>query len=399
MPVSTEMSFAQRAADHLRTHILPFWLEHMRDRRRGGFFGEITSAMVRKDDEPRGALLSSRILWTFAAAYRRFPESAYLEMARHAYADLVEHFWDREHGGLFWTVSADGAPLRTRKQVYGQAFGIYAMTELHRATGEREPLDRAITMFRLLEKHTRDREFGGYIEACVLDWRLESDWRLSALDLNTPKSQNTLLHVMEAYTNLLRVWPEAELKAAQTALIDVMLTRVLDAKTHHLRLFFDTDWTPKSDRISFGHDIEAAWLLTEAARVLGDSSLVARTRAAAVEIAEVTRAQAIDTDGALLYEASPSGITQDHKEWWPQAEAVVGFIDVYQISGEEKWLRVAERSWEFIETHLVDRKNGEWFRAVTRDHQPMSEFEKAGFWKCPYHNGRACLEVYDRLRG
>lgn len=391
---------AQHAADHLRTHILPFWLEHMVDHDRGGFYGEITRTMERNDDAPRGALLTSRILWTFAAAYRRFPDAAYLAMARHAYADLVTRFNDKEHGGFYWTANADGAPVRTRKQVYGQAFAIYALTELHRATGEDEPLERAIATFRLLEQHTRDREHGGYFEACNREWRLESvDWRLSKLDLNTPKSQNTLLHVMEGYSNLLRVWPDDELRRAQSALIDVMLTRVLDSKTHHLGLFFEADWTLKSDRISFGHDIEAAWLLTDAAHAVGDAALIARTEAVAVKIAEVTRAEAIDTDGGLLYEAGPGGITQDHKEWWPQAEAVVGFLEAWRISGDSQWRQVAENLWAFIEAHLVDREHGEWHRAVTRDRQLIPEYEKAGFWKCPYHNGRACLEAYDRLRG
>jgi mannobiose 2-epimerase len=395
---SSPSSFARRAADHLRTHILPFWLRHMVDRERGGFYGEITSAMVRKVEEPRGSLLTSRILWTFAAAHRRFPDPAYLEMCRHAYADLVGRFWDEKHGGVYWTAGADGAPLRTRKQVYGQAFAIYAMTELHRATDEREPLERAITTFQLLEKHSRDREHGGYFEACERDWRLAEDWRLSIQDLNTAKSQNTLLHVMEGYTNLLRVWPDAGLRGALAALVEIMLTRVLDAQSHHLRLFFDADWTLKSDAISYGHDIEAAWLLTQAAHALGDAGLIARTEAAAVKIAEVTQAEAIDADGGLLYEGTPQGVTQDHKEWWPQAEALVGFLEAWQISGNEQWYRVAEGLWEFIEAHLVDREHGEWFRAVTRDGRPMPEYEKAGFWKCPYHNGRACLEVYERLK-
>lgn len=391
-------SFAERAAEHLRTIILPFWLEHVRDRERGGFHGGIDSAMRRMEDAPRGALLTSRILWMFSAAHRHFPAPSYLEMAHHAHADLLARFWDREHGGLFWSVSADGVPQRTRKQVYGQAFGIYALTEFHRATGEREPLDRAITIFRLLEKHTRDRTHGGYFEAGNRAWALESDWRLSSVDLNAPKSQNTLLHVMEAYTNLLRVWPDPELRQAQAELIEVMLTRVLNPRTYHLGLFFDAEWKLQSDRVSFGHDIEAAWLLTAAADGLGDAALIQRTRDMAVEIARVTHAEAIDDDGGLLYEAGPQGITQDHKEWWPQAEAVVGFLEAWRISGDERWLHVAERLWEFIETHLVDRTHGEGFRSVTRDRQPMPQYEKAGFWKCPYHNGRACLEIYERLR-
>lgn len=393
-----ENLFARRAAEHLRIHILPFWLRHVVDRERGGFYGEITGRMERKADQPRGALLTSRILWTFSATYRRFPQPEYLAMARHARVDLIERFWDRQHGGLFWSLTADGTPLRPRKQTYGQAFGIYALSEYHRATGDREALEQAIALFELLERHARDPQHGGYFEACTRDWRLESDWRLSAEDLNTPKSQNTLLHVMEAYTNLLRVWSDARLRAATHELVEILLTRVMNPQTHHLGLFFDADWSLRSDRVSFGHDIEAAWLLTDAARTLGDEALIEWTRAAAVTMAEATRREGVDDDGALFYEAGPEGITQDQKEWWPQAEAVVGFLEVHEITGDERWLAMAEKLWAFIEAHLVDREHGEWYRAVTRDRRPVPEWEKAGFWKCPYHNGRACLEIYDRLR-
>ncbi len=403
-PFSPSMNATQRTAliqrieAELKGNILPFWIKHVVDRERGGFYGEISHDLVVDRAADRGALLTSRILWTYASAYRHYRDPAHLEMAHWAYADLVKTHWDSEFGGLFWSVTADGRPKATRKQIYGLAFGTYAMSELHRATGEQEPLERAITLYRLIEQHSRDRRHGGYFEACKRDWSLEQDVRLSAIDLNEPKSQNTHLHVMEGYTNLLRVWPDPELRSAQAELLEVMLTRILDPGTHHLGLFFNETWELRYPRISYGHDIEAAWLLTEAAEVVGDPALLARVRKAAVDIAETTLREAIDSDGALLYEGDAKGVILTHKEWWPQAEAAVGFLNAYQISGDERFLTTAVGLWDFCENHLVDRKGGEWLRCVTRDRVPCTEHPKVSFWKCPYHNGRTCMELADRLR-
>ncbi len=398
MDPKTRDSYLQRIENELRGNILPFWLRHTVDRERGGFFGEITNDLRVLRDAERGSLLSCRILWTFSSAYRHYPQAEYLAMAHWAYADLMKVFWDHEHGGVTWSATADGKPLRTRKQIYGQAFAIYAFTEYFRACGEKEALEHAIEIFRLIEQHCRDPKHGGYFEAYTREWTLEEDVRLSAIDMNEPKSQNTHLHVMEAYTNLMRVWPDAQLRRAQTELLEVMTTRILDARTYHLGLFFDNAWMPRTDRVSFGHDIEAAWLMHEAAAVLGDAGLLGRIRAIAVQIARVTHEQAIDPDGGLLYEADARGITVDIKEWWPQAEAAVGFLDAYQISGDETYLRLSLGLWDFIEAHLVDRANGEWFRCVTRERRVEGDQSKVSFWKCPYHNGRACLELVDRLK-
>jgi mannobiose 2-epimerase len=345
----------------------------------------------------RGALLTSRILWTYSAAYGRYRDPAYLAMAEHAYGDLQAHFHDAEHGGYWWSVSADGTVLRDRKQVYGQAFAVYALAEFHAATGRREPLDLAIAAHRLLERHARARH-GGYLEAFGRAWEPIADMRLSEVDLNEPKSQNTHLHVMEAYTRLLTVWPDPALRSALAELVDIMLTRIVNPDTGHLGLFFAEDWAPRSRLVSYGHDIEAAWLLAWAADALGDPGLVARVRALAVKIAETTLAEGVDADGGVYNQGGPEGLTDTNKEWWPQAEAVVGFLNAFQISGEERFLAAALHTWDFIEKRLIDRKRGEWLRGVTREGRVLAGELKVSFWKCPYHNGRTGLEATRRLR-
>jgi len=380
----------------LRNDILPFWLKHTRDRERGGFYGEITNDLVVKRNAPRGSLLTARILWTFSAAYRQYKDPACLEMARWAYDDLLAKFWDNDQGGLYWSIKANGTPLDTRKVIYGQAFGIYALAEYHRATGERAPLDRAIALYRIIESHGHDAAQHGYFEEFDREWKRLSNSRRSIVSTVGAKSQNTHLHVMEAYANLLRVWPDPELRANLNDLVDVMVTRILNPANHHLRLFFADDWTPRSDEISFGHDIEFSWLLLETAEVLGDQDRIARTRTTAVEVARTILAEGVDADGGMLSEAGPKGLTNTNKEWWQQAEAVTGFFNAYQLSGDPRFLQASLRSWDFIEKHVIDRKHGEWYNLLARDCTVLSS-DKVSLWKCPYHDGRTCMEMVQRL--
>ncbi len=395
----TLQTYLTRIEAELRDDILPFWIQHTKDAERGGFYGAITNELVVNREATKGALLTSRILWTYAAVYRQYPAPEYLDMAHYAYDTLVRFFWDREHQGLYWEIAADGTPLKPRKQIYGQAFGIYALSEYYAATSNQEALDKAIILFKRIEQHSYDSRYRGYLEACAHDWQPENDLRLSSRDMNEAKSQNTHLHIMEAYTNLLRVWNDAELRRKQTELVDVMVTHVIHPTAYHAQLFFDEKWESKSDHISYGHDIEASWLLVEAAEVLGDQELQQRIKDLAIKMAQVTYDEGLDDDGAILYEADPHGFTSTDKEWWPQAEAAVGFLNAYQLSGKSHFLEAALRCWDFIEAHLIDRQYGEWFRYVTRDHRlGAHDAAKVSFWKCPYHNGRACLELIRRLK-
>jgi cellobiose epimerase len=389
--------YAARIEGDLLGNILPFWREHAVDRE-GGFFGSVTNDLAVDPRAERGALLTSRILWTFSAAYSRYRDPAHLAVAEHAYADLIARFHDPQHGGFLWSVTPGGPP-RDRKQVYGQAFAVYALAEYHAATGRGEPLDHAVATYRLVEEHARDPRSGGYLEAFGRAWEPIADMRLSEVDMNEPKSQNTHLHVMEAYSRLLSVWPDQGLRLALGDIVGIMLSRIVNPSTGHLGLFFSENWELRSDRVSYGHDIEAAWLLCEAADSLGDSTLQARIRPLAVRIAEATLAEGVDSDGGIFNEGGPRGLTNTDKEWWPQAEAVVGFINAFQISGQERFLQAAFRAWDFIEARLIDRRRGEWYRGVTREGRLLDSQLKVSFWKCPYHNGRTGLEAVRRLRG
>ena len=397
MSPSVTHEYLRRIEEDLRQNVLPFWIDRVVNREGRSYHGAMSNDLVVDPAAERGALLTSRILWTYSAAYAHYRDPSYLEMADHAYGDLMTHFHDKEKGGFYWSIATDGKVTRDRKQVYGQAFALYALSEYHFATGRREPLDEAIAIYRLIERHSRAR-FGGYLEAFGRSWEPIADMRLSEVDLNEPKSQNTHLHVMEGYSRLLAVWPDPELRGKLSELVGVMLDRIVDPATGHLGLFFAEDWTLRSDKVSYGHDIEASWLLVRAADAVGDPALSARVRLLVPKIADATLAQGVDTDGGVFNQGGPGGLTDTNKEWWPQAEAVIGFLDAYQVTGDERYLAAGLKTWDFIELRIVDHIRGEWFRGVTRDGRVLDTELKVGFWKCPYHNGRMGLEAVRRLR-
>jgi mannobiose 2-epimerase len=389
--------YARRIEAELRENILPFWMQHAVDRERGGFYGEIANDLRVNRDALRGALLTSRILWTFSAAYRRYRDPAYRDMADWAYEDLLARFWDDTYSGLYWAIDADRRPVDTRKQIYGQAFGIYSLSEYRLATGSEPALERAVALFGDIEANSYDPQHGGYLEAFDRKWTLEQDMRLSEVDMNEAKSMNTHLHVLEAYANLMRAWTNLELARKLRDLLQVIVEQIVDPATNHTRLFFDRRWNVKSDRISYGHDIEASWLLVDAAKTLHDDALLDATQALAVRIARATLSEALDEDGGLLYEAGPGGVTDSRKEWWPQAEAAVGALNAYQLTAEPLFLEAALRTWDFIAAHLVDHEHGGWFRSVSREGEVDRQEPKVSFWKGPYHSARACMEAVDRL--
>jgi cellobiose epimerase len=380
----------------LQGNILPFWMNHTLDRENGGFYGAIANDLQVVNSVERSAVLCARILWTFSAAYRAYKHEQYLQVARHAYAYLTRHFWDVDYGGIYWSIDYQGKPVNDRKHTYAQSFAIYGLAEFYQATGEQESLRLAQELFRLIELHSFDAVNGGNLECRSRGWQALDDMRLSGKDMNCAKSMNTLLHLIEAYTNLMRVWDDSELESKQQGLIRAFFEHVVDAQTHHLKLFFDETWKSLSDEVSYGHDIEASWLLVEAAEVLGDPDLTVLARVTAVKMAQVTYNEGRNADGSLLYEHTSDGLNED-RHWWVQAEAVVGFYNAYQISGQAHFSQAAAHCWQYIENKFVDRQHGDWFKVLDKQGVPDRNHYKVGPWECPYHHSRVCFEMLRRL--
>ena len=382
--------------EELTTNILPYWSTRAQDPVQGGFIGRIDGSDIPHPDAPKGSVLNGRILWTFSAAYRRLKDPAYRAIADRAQDYILKHFVDRDAGGVFWMLDASGRPLETKKQVYAQAFVLYGLAEHFRATGTEASCDMAVQLFELLEKHSFDPLDDGYFEAYDRNWCLLDDLRLSDRDANEKKTMNTHLHVLEAYSNLFRVWPDERLQRQLRNLVQIFLRRFL-GEQDHFHLFFDEKWQLRSSIRSYGHDIEGSWLLCEAAELVNDPELLEEVRSRAVLMAESVMQEGLDPEGGLIYERLEDGTMNTDRHWWPQAEAIVGFINAWQISQNLAFAEAALRIWDFTKENLIDRKNGEWFWLADREGRPNREEDKAGPWKCPYHNGRACMELMDRL--
>lgn len=380
------------------SRILDFWKENALDEVNGGFVGQMDRNGVVNTDAPKGGILNARILWSFSAAFRHCGDEEHRKLATRAFAYLMEHFRDEEYGGVYWSVDKAGNPLSTRKQIYALAFALYGLSEFYRATNESSALEASQELFHWIEKYSFDAEFGGYFEAFSREGGLLEDLRLSEKDRNDPKTMNTHLHILEAYANLYRVWPDENLARQLKALLRVFLDHIIDAKTGHLNLFFSRDWRVTADLVSYGHDIEASWLLYEAAEVLGDQELLIKVRQMALKMAEATT-EGLQPDGSLYHELDRETNHYDkHREWWVSAEAMVGFLNAYHLTLDQQYLDKSLNSWGFSKKHLLDKEKGEWFWGVYDDYNLMASEDKIGFWKCPYHNSRACLEVMHLCR-
>ena len=394
----TEVSiFKQEVREVLENNILRFWIDRMQDNEHGGFYGRIDNNNVLYADADKGAILNARILWTFSAAYRVLGKSEYLKIATRAKRYFIDHFIDPEYGGVYWSLDYKGQPKDTKKQFYAIGFAIYGLSEYARATNDQEALEQAINLYRCVEEHALDKEYNGYIEAMTRNWQPIDDMRLSEYDANYPKSQNTHLHIIEPYANLYRVWPSKELEASLRNIIGIFTDRILNPETHHLDLFFEMDWKRGAGQLeSYGHDIECSWLMHEAALVLGDQKVLNKVEPI-VQIVAKASEKGLTPDGSMIHEANlTAGTKDDDLHWWVQAEAVVGFYNIYQHFHDEAALEKALRCWQYIKENLIDYQHGEWYWSRHRDGSLNTVDDKAGFWKCPYHNGRMCLEIIER---
>ena len=387
----------QEVQEVLTTNILPYWMNRMVDEENGGFYGRITGMEQRVPEAEKGAILNARFLWTYSAAYRLLKKEEYLAMATRAKEYIIHHFYDKEFGGIYWSLDCKGAPLDTKKQIYALGFAIYGLSEYNRATEDKEALDYAVRLFESIEAHSFDAVKNGYCEALTREWDEIEDMRLSEKDANERKTMNTHLHILEPYTNLYRVWKDERLKKQLYNLILIFTDKILNRETGHLQLFFDDDWNSKYRIVSYGHDIEASWLIHEAALELGDKDLLAKVEPIVKQIA-IAASEGFTSEGGMIYEKNPDTYRVDaDRHWWVQAETVVGYMNLFQHFNDKEALQKAIACWDFIRKYLIDRENGEWYWSIRADGTVNREDDKAGFWKCPYHNGRMCMEVLMRL--
>ena len=396
------------AKEHLLGRIIPFW-RGLRDDVNGGWYGYMSYGLETDKDAVKGCILNSRITWFFANAYlwcknglitagecekHGYTPEDILAEARHGYEFLKEHCLDRTNGGIYWSLHADGTPEDTTKHTYNQAFCIYALSSYYEATADAEALKTAFELFELIEEKCTDEV--GYLEAFTVDFKPESNEKLSENGVMAAKTMNTLLHVFEAYTQLYKVSKDERVGARLGWIMDTFADKIYNPERHRQEVFFDENYHSIIDLHSYGHDIETAWLMDHGVDVLGKESY--RSKLSPITKDLTAQIYKIAFDGHSLANECDKGVVNEHRIWWVQAESVIGFLNGYQRDQRHaEYLEAALRQWEFIKEYVIDKREGsEWFWEVDKNGKPYPDRPIVEPWKCPYHNGRMCMEIMRR---
>lgn len=375
---------------NVKDSVIPFWMDNA-VAPGNGFYGAVLRDGTPVADAPRGGVLNARILWSFSAAYRMFGDESYLRLANRSQRYFMDTFIDKVNGGVYWLVNPDGEVLNASKYTYAMTYAIYGLAEHYLATGNDESLQTAISLYRILEEKGREPLHDGYVESFTEDWKQQDKY-----DNNAPKTMNAHLHVLEAYTLLYQCWKDNELKERLEFCVDLFMNRIYDPSRKHFNLFFDNEWNSLVEMDSYGHDVEAGWLLCEAARTLEDQNLIKRTNQLALDVTGACLAEGMSDKGYMIYDKKGERKTK-HASWWGQIETMIACINAWQISGDEAWLQSADTVWSFVENKMVDKEYGEWYSDCF-DGEPNKDAPKVSMWRCPYHTVRLGVEVYNRLK-
>lgn len=384
--------------------IADWWVAHAIDEHHGGFHGEIDEHNQPVAGAGKSIILNCRILWFFSRVARFIPKPEYHFVATRAFQYLMSRFWDVDFGGVYWMLDAEGCAVDVRKHAYAQAFAVYGLSAYYDLTDDESALITAVACFELLEKHVRDGQYGGYFEARSREWGLIEDVRLSEKEDNSPKTMNTHLHVLEAYTALnaslgMESRHKPEVETALSNLLSVFCSYIVNCDSGHTRLFLSERWADRSKAYSFGHDIEASWLITDAIRSLSPSQSAAEHYWRQVRVlGRVAMRDGIRPNGSMAEEFLWPEQAFSRGSWWVQAEAMVGLANMWAIGEGQEYLDASLKIWEHIQLNFIDRTGGEWFWYSRGDREATERAYKAGAWKGPYHNGRAMMQMFKLLR-
>jgi len=404
------MLFRDLFQKELHENILSFWMKFGIEKNGNGFCGAVDLKGNPVADAPKSCVLNARILWTFTQAAIQFKNETYADIADKAYRVLQADFADKKEGGYFMSIDAQNQPLETIKHTYAQAFVLYSLSKYFELRNTPE-IQKVITdYFEFLEEKTKVANKPGYFEAFTREWQLYSENRMA--DNNEPRSMNTHLHILEAYAAFYKVTKNELAGQRLKELLQLFIGKII-RPTGHLGIFFDEDFNEAESSkgiCSFGHDIEASWLLWEAAEILNDKEIIAQMKPLSVKMLDTVDRVGVDKDGGLFLESTRFGShLRTNKHWWPQAETLVAFMNGFGLTLNAKYWEKLKLSWDFIDKHVIDHENGEWFTKVNRlgvpyliepENDPSPYYRndwKIDPWKCPYHNGRAMMELISRI--
>lgn len=390
----TDQEFVRQVTEHLQKKIIPFW-EKLEDNENGGYYGYMDFDLNVDRKAVKGCILNSRICWFFSRAYQILGDHELLDQASHAFEFMKSCCFDRENGGIYWSVNCDGTPADTTKHTYNQAFSIYALAEYHAASGSEEALRMAFDQFRLIEERMRDDI--GYLEAFDREFHPAANDKLSENGVMADKTMNTLLHIFEAYTNLYRVTQDGAVKTALERIFRDFAEKIWNPEKKRQEVFFDQKMHSILDLYSYGHDIETSWLMDYGLEKLNEPRYTERI--APITDAMIENLTAVAYDGHSLPAECDRGTVNTTRVWWVQAETVLGYLNAaLKHPDRPEYMDNAKSTWEYIRTYMVDPREGsEWFWDCDADNRPSDRKPIVEPWKCPYHNGRMCMEIIRRL--
>lgn len=386
-------NFVKEIEFHLKNTIVPFW-KKLRDNEYGGYYGWVGYDLSLDKKAEKGCILNSRITWFFASAYMVLKDESLLDEARHGFEFLREKCVDNEYGGIYWSLNYDGTCSDGTKHTYNQAFAIYALSAYYEATKDEQALNLAMNLFYLIESKCCDKD--GYLEAFTRDWKPHSNEKLSENGVMADRTMNTVLHVLEAYTQLYKVSGAENVKHRLIWILGLIQEKIYNPELFRQEVFFDKNYKSLIDLHSYGHDIESSWLIDLALDVIHDQKI--SDTMSGISSALVQRVFDLAFDGHSLANECEKGIVNEHRIWWVQAETLVGLVNAYQRRQKKEFLDAAKAEWNFIKNFVIDKRNGsEWFWEVNADGKPYPDRPIVESWKCPYHNGRMCLEIIKRM--
>lgn len=415
-PADLAETYVPKLRHNLEEYVIDFWYPRSIDDEHGGFILSYDDEGAFAGNDAKMIVTQARMTWFFARLTRTdVVDGDYTDAADHGFAFLRDAMWDDDHGGFYWEVDRRGTVRKPRKHLYGQAFGLYALAEYYRVTGNEQALDLAGDLFEVIDDVAKDHQNGGYHEYFEPDWEqvtegttylatIEPDWSPkesgeSVLD-PTLKLMNTHLHLLEAFTTYYRVTGDETVRERLHELLTILTNTVVRKDRPACTDKYDPDWTPKLDDadfrvVSYGHDVENVWLTMEASEAL---DVPTRLFADLYDgLFDYSLEYGYDDQNGGFYFFGPLGehATNRIKAWWVQAEAMTSALRMYEATGEDVYRNVFEETYDFIEQYHVDETHGEWHSGVDETLEPVGR--KGAEYKGAYHDGRALIECIETL--